>query len=234
MAWEEIFKEGGDHFLRKPHEDLKKLIKLFKKNKVKRVLDLGCGSGRHVVALAKEGFEVYGMDNAPSGLKQTRLKLKKDNLKAKLKNSDCYKDFPYKDNFFDAVISVQVIHHAKIKQIEKCISEIERVIKPKGYVFVTVTKCKYHKSTKTKMKIIEPNTYIMLNGFEKGVPHHIFNITRLRKYFNKFKIIDIWTDKTDHYCLLGEFTSLLNNSIFMNFLTLSISSKIKSIKYLSL
>lgn len=204
MTWEEIFKKGECGFLVKPHEDFKKIIKLFKKNKVKRVLDLGCGSGRHTIELAKEGFEVYAMDNAPSGLKQTRAKLKQANLKAKLNNSDCYKTFPYKDGFFDAVISVQVIHHAKIKQIEKCIKEMGRVLKPKGLVFVTVTKCKYHKSLDTKMKIIEPNTYIMLDGFEKGIPHHIFNKTRLRKYFNKFKIIDIWSDKADHFCLLGE------------------------------
>jgi len=204
MSWEEIFKKKENQFLRKPHETLSKLKKLFKKEKVVKILDLGCGSGRHIVALAKSNFDVYGMDNSPSGLKQTREKLKNLNINAKLKNADCYKKFPYKDNLFDAVISVQVIHHAKIKDIKKCISEIERVLKPNGYVFITVTKCKYHKSVKTDMKLIEPNTYIMLSGFEKGVPHHIFNKTRFKEYFNKFKILDIWTDKADHFCLLGK------------------------------
>ncbi len=204
MAWEEIFKKGGDHFLQKPHEAMPTLKKLFLKNNVKKVLDLGCGSGRHVIDFAKDGFDVYGMDNSPSGLKKTKEKLKQHKLKAKLKNADCFKTYPYKDNSVDAVISVQVIHHAKIKNIKKCISEITRVLKPKGYVFVTVTKCKYHKSTGTKMKMIEPNTYIMLSGFEKGIPHHIFSVARLREYFNKFKILDIWTDKADHYCLLGQ------------------------------
>lgn len=204
MAWEEIYRKRGDHFLQKPDEFMDELVKLFGKNKFKRILDLGCGSGRHTIYLSKRGFEVYGMDNAATGLKQTRKKLKELGLKAKLKNSDCYKTFPYKDHFFDAVISSQVIHHAKLKDIQKCIAEIERVLHPGGIVFVTVTQCSYHKSVDTKMKLIEPRTYIMLDGFEKGVPHHIFTKTSLRKYFKNFRIIDIWMDKDDHLCLLGK------------------------------
>ena len=204
MAWEDIFKKGKVKFLQKPHPDMKKLVKLFKKNNVKRILDLGCGSGRHVTYFAKNGFEVYGMDNSPTGLKKTEEKLKDLNLNAKLKNADCYKTFPYEDDFFDAIVSIQVIHHAKIKEIQKCISESKRVLKKDGFIFVTVTKCEIHKSQNPKMKLIEPNTYVMLDGFEKGVPHHMFNKTSLEKYFNKFKIIDIYTDKVDHYCLLAK------------------------------
>ena len=73
--WESIFKTKGK-FFHKPHEDMRKLAQLMKQNKVKTVLDLGCGSGRHIVFLAKQGFEVYGMDSSKSGLKQTREWLK--------------------------------------------------------------------------------------------------------------------------------------------------------------
>lgn len=201
MGWESIFKKEGKVF-HKQHSDMPKIIKLLKKEGAKRILDLGCGTGRHTVLLAKEGFEVYGFDNAPSGLKQTRAWLKKTGLKAKLKNSSCYETFPYKDNFFDAVISVQVIHHAKIREIEKCIKEIERVLKPTGIVFVTVTKNKIG-ARATKVKIIEPRTYVMLDGPEKGVPHYIYTKALLRKYFENFKILDLYVDEGNHYCLLG-------------------------------
>ena len=33
-----------------------------KKEKICRVLDVGCGSGRNTIALANLGFEAYGMD----------------------------------------------------------------------------------------------------------------------------------------------------------------------------
>jgi len=201
-GWDKIYSEKGK-FFEESHEYMGELLKIFRKTNVKKVLDLGCGSGRHLKFFAENGFEVWGMDNAKQGLKQARKILKENNLKVKLTNSSCYKKFPYKDNFFDAVISIQVIHHGRLKDIQKCISEIERVIKKDGTIFITVTKNKYHKNNKSEMKLIEPKTYVILSGFEKGVPHHLFSRKTLKKYFKNFKIKKIWVDKMAHYCLLG-------------------------------
>jgi len=108
--WDKIFKWHGKVF-EKPQGNIPRIAKLFKKKGVKRILDLGCGSGRHTVYFAKNGFDVYGIDVAPSGIKMTKKWLKKENLKANLKVGNIYKKLPYKDNFFDAVISTQTIHH---------------------------------------------------------------------------------------------------------------------------
>ena len=92
--WESVFNRNGKFFY-EPHEDMESLVELLRKNNAKKVLDLGCGSGRHSVFLAKAGFDVYGMDNSKSGLKQTKEWLRSLSLQAKLKNADCYKKFPY-------------------------------------------------------------------------------------------------------------------------------------------
>lgn len=42
--------------------ELPDLIHEFKKNKVRTVLDIGCGTGMHAIALAKEGFKVVAID----------------------------------------------------------------------------------------------------------------------------------------------------------------------------
>lgn len=200
--WESVFNRNGKFFY-EPHEDMESLVELLRKNNAKKVLDLGCGSGRHSVFLAKAGFDVYGMDNSKSGLKQTKEWLRSLSLQAKLKNADCYKKFPYKNNFFDAIVSVQVIHHARIEDIRFCISEIERVLNLGGIVFVTVPKTKTNKF-RSKTKMIAPRTFVPLDGHEVGTPHYLFNKELLRDNFKNFKILDLYTDEHKHYCLLGK------------------------------
>ena len=99
-GWQTLFKKRGRIFP-KPHEDLPRLIKVLKKEKAKKILDLGCGSGRHVVYLAKQGFDVYGTDNAKEGLKLTKEWVKKLRLKAHLKFASFFRKFPFKDRYFD-------------------------------------------------------------------------------------------------------------------------------------
>lgn len=199
--WESTFKNKGKFFDR-PHEDMRKLVSLLNQNKAKKVLDLGCGSGRHTVFLAKNDFNVYGMDNSRTGQKYTRQWLNTLNLKAKLKNASCYEKFPYKDASFDAGISIQVIHHAKIRDIRYCISEIERTLKPNGIIFITVPKTKKNRY-RSKVRMIAPRTFIPLDGHETGVPHYQFTKELLRQEFRRFRKLELYTDKNKHQCILG-------------------------------
>ena len=156
-----------------------RLRRKWKKEGMKRILDLGCGTGRHLVYLAKKGFEAYGIDIAEEGIKIARKWLEKENLRADLKVGDIYKTLPYKDGFFDAVICIRTLNHGKIEWIRKAIKEMHRILKPNGYVFVAVHKHKGKKHIpKEKLyeiKWIAPRTYVMLNGPEKGIPHYRFN-----------------------------------------------------------
>ena len=201
-VWNETFKEKGKVF-KKPQEDMPRIVKLFKKHNVKKVLDLGCGSGRHLVFLAKKGFDVYGIDMAKSGIEISKKWLDKEGLKANLKIGDIYKKLPYKSNFFDAIVSIQTLHHEKIEKIRKLIKEIERILKINGLIFITVLdlRCVPNKNKKQ----VAPRTFILLKGNDVGVPHYSFNKNVLRKEFKSFKILNIWNELSGrHYCLLGQ------------------------------
>ena len=214
--WDKIFKKYGKVFMG-TQEDIPRITKIFKKHHVKRILDLGSGSGRHVIYFAKNGFDVYGIDISEHGIKITKEWLKKERLRANLKIGSIYRKLPYKENFFDAVISTTTIHHGKIGNIRKAIREIERVLKPKGLIFITVRKRKFRRfypkltiiekygKQKTRYKVIGPRTYVPIEGGEKGLIHYLFNKKLIRKEFKDFKIYDIWvsSDKR-HYCFLGE------------------------------
>lgn len=204
--WNKIFKKYGKVFL-KPQEDIPKIAKLFKRKNVKRVLDLGCGTGRHLIYFAKKGFDVYGIDIAEEGIRIARKWLKGEKLKAKLKIGSIYKKLPYKSNFFDAVVSVQSLQHGKLGQIKKGIEEIERVLKPGGLIFITL--CGRYSKGKVRYCVIKtarkiaPRTYVPTIGNEAGAIHYVYNKATIKSHYKNFKIIDLWRDKKDYYCFLG-------------------------------
>jgi SAM-dependent methyltransferase len=216
--WDKIFKEGGK-VLVKPQEDMARVARVFKKEGIKKVLDLGCGSGRHLVYLAKQGFDVYGIDFSKQGIKIAKNWLRKEKLKAKLKIWDIYRKLPYEDNFFDAIISTQTLHHNKIEKIRKAVREIERVLKPRGLIFITMRRAlrvkgwkknkivihrwKGWKKKKVKYKVIGPRTYVPAEGISKGEIHFSFTKKFIKKEFKNFEIPKIWLKK-GHYCFLGK------------------------------
>lgn len=202
-AWDEIYKK--ERSLPPIQEDMAKIIDLFRKRNVKKVLDLACGSGRHTIYLAEQCFEVYGIDISEEGIKTANYWLKKMNLNANLVVGSMYERLPYEDNFFGAVICIRSIYHARIEAIRKAIKEIERVLKPRGLFFLTFRKKSISRMRVSLSKKIAPRTYIVLEGKEKGVTHYLFNKRLIRKEFKNFRIHDLWIDSGDgYYCFLGE------------------------------
>lgn len=175
-----------------------RIVHLLKDLEASTVLDLGSGSGRHVVYLAKNGFSVFGVDNSPEGMKLTRQWLADEGLEAKLRLQSITERLPYEDAFFDAVVSLQVIHHADVATIRVIVEEVSRVLKRGGFLFVTVPKLRNQGKT---FEQLEPNTYIPLDGPEKGLPHHYFTPEELREVFVGYEIADIHLDAEEHYCM---------------------------------
>jgi len=187
--------------------EIPRITELFKERNVRRVLDLGCGAGRHLVYLAQKGFDAYGIDISREAIKKAKLRLNKLGFSANLKVGSMA-SLPYRDNFFDALISTTTIHHGMIQQIKKTIREIERVMKPAGLIFITVPKNRSKKKIPKErlfgIKFIAPRAFIILGGEEKGLPHYQFNKDLLRKNFKNFKIIKLWVNDKGSYCFLGE------------------------------
>ena len=198
-VWDRRFRKEGKVF-ETPHEDIPRIITLLKEKGAGSVLDLGSGSGRHAVLLARSGFFVSCLDNSSAGTLIAKKWLAQEALSADFHVQEMTDPFPYPDNFFDAVISIQVIHHARPVTIRKMVKEIARVLKKGGFAFVSVPK---EKTQAKKFAEIEPSTFVPLDGPEKGLPHYYFTPETLEEFFAGFSVTDIHLDSTGHYCLSG-------------------------------
>ena len=83
--WDDIFSKRGRVFLR-PHPDMESVKDLIldQCSSTPKVLDLGCGTGRHLLYFAKEGFEMYGIDGSPKGIELSKKWLSRRELNANL------------------------------------------------------------------------------------------------------------------------------------------------------
>jgi ubiquinone/menaquinone biosynthesis C-methylase UbiE len=153
---------------------------------------------------------VYAFDASPKALSMTQEWLKDENLQATLCEHQMENQFPYEDNFFDAVISIQVIHHNLMKNIRKTISEIERVLTPGGLLFVTFPVLHpgpVSEEDDWNLIEVEEGTYLPQRGWESGIPHHYFTLDEVPIEFQSFDIYDIYLDETGHRCIIAELRS---------------------------
>ena len=67
-----------------------------------KILDVGCGTGRHSIELSKRGYSVTGIDLSDSLLKKAREKADKQNIKIDFLKYDA-RNMPF-ENEFDAAI----------------------------------------------------------------------------------------------------------------------------------
>ncbi len=198
LAWERQYEKG--YFLNEPvQHELPDIVQRFKAQGIQRILDHGCGSGRHTIYLAKHGFEVFGLDIAPTGLTATIHKLAEEGLTGHTSLADILQ-LPYEDDFFDAIISIRVIHHNRIVVIRLTVEEMRRVLKPGGLLWATVPVPKSHGSKHGQE--IEPGTWVPTSGIEKGLPHHLFTEDGLRDLFQHFTILELRVFSMSHYSIL--------------------------------
>jgi tellurite methyltransferase len=103
-----------------------------------RVLDAGCGSGRNLVYLLRQGYEVYGVDSNPRAVEVVRR------LTASLSPAlppgnfhlESIEEISFPDAFADVVLSSAVLHFARDDDhFQAMLRGTWRVLKPGGLLF---------------------------------------------------------------------------------------------------
>jgi len=108
-----------------------------------RVLDMGCGAGRHAFELYRRGTDVIAFDQDAdelAGVSDMFAAMRAadevpDGADADVKQGDALQ-LPFADGEFDRVVAAEVLEH--IPDDEAAIAELVRVLRPGGTIAVTV------------------------------------------------------------------------------------------------
>ena len=97
----------------------------------KRVLDAGCGTGRHTRWLAEHGARVTGVDPSPEMLAHAKAKCPQVDFLA-----GTFAPLPVPDARFDLALNALVLEH--LPEVAGPIAELARVLVPGGAIVVSV------------------------------------------------------------------------------------------------
>ncbi len=100
-----------------------------------KILEIGCGRGLNICALALKGYNVYGVDVSGEALDVARRLAEKMGCRVHLRLVDGVR-LPFRPEFFDAVLYAWTIHEMEPKSIEESLSEAVRVLREEGTIYI--------------------------------------------------------------------------------------------------
>jgi len=128
------------------------------------VLDAGCGYGRNLVWLLREGAEVFALDADTAGVEHVRALAAElaPRLPAENFRVGEIEKMPWPDEFADVVICNSVLHFAREeRQFLAMVTELWRVLRPGGMLF-----CRLGSRIGMEFERVRANVYRIGDGSE--------------------------------------------------------------------
>ena len=100
-----------------------------------RVLDVGTGTGRHALKLARRGAHVTAIDQSPEMLAVARQSAEREGLTIDFRLLTFDDGLPFASGQFDLLICALVLSHGV--NLQQTLQEFARVLAPGGYLLIT-------------------------------------------------------------------------------------------------
>lgn len=167
-----------------------------KEHPVARILDIGCGEGRHTLPLTKEGYLAVGLDLQPLALQRAKRIAKSQGLKRGFHFlvGDVL-SLPFKGKSFDVLIDYGCLHHILKRDFSRYLLNTLSILRPKGYYLLSCfsTRFRHHpKERRSRDWIIHRNHYDRF--FRKKDFNNLFG-----KYYKILKIVEERSSENPHH-----------------------------------
>ena len=107
------------------------LMEFIRSSQPGRALDLGCGSGTNIITLAKNGWQVTGVDFAPHAISIARRKIQAAGVAAKLRVLDVTR-LEGIVGPFDFVLDLGCFHGLQVDEKARYLNQLQRVCTPRA------------------------------------------------------------------------------------------------------
>lgn len=144
------------------------------------VLDLGCGNGKTTEALLDVGAIVTGIDFSGPAIQECMDRFGDG---ARFVCGDVCR-LPFVDDTFDAVVAFHVLEHLTEQELGQVVTEIRRVLRPNGIVFL---RCFAEGDMRSEGKP---------ESIRNGILYRYFSEENIRSVFSCFEV-DSLTQVTD-------------------------------------
>ena len=185
--WESNFSSKPEMFGLEPSYSAKKALEVFKKNKIKNILELGAGLGRDTIFFAQNGIYVHAIDYSLSATNIIKKRSKENNLEEfiKVQNYDIRQKLNFDNQSFEACYSHMLFCMALTNQNLKDLNkEISRILKKDGINIYTVrnqTDGDFKKGVHRGEDMYEMNGFIV----------HYFSENKVKKLLDGFINLNI-------------------------------------------
>ena len=156
--------------------------------KESKMLDFGCGIGRHLIYSEEMGIDSYGIDlseNAIQTAKKWALKKGIKNIENKIIQGEG-NSLPWSNDFFDFAISHGVLDSMSDKIAQSSCLELARVLKKGGLFY-----CDLISGDDSKHSPDYHEEEIVQENHENGTIQNYYNFEKINALFNpKFKMIE--------------------------------------------
>lgn len=186
-SWNDLLADPNFHW-QEPDPGLVAVAESWRGGGRRRIYDLGCGAGRHLLHLHSLGLLPVGSDLSGNGLATSAARLGAAGFPALLVQADMTAT-PALAGSFDAACAINVLNHGTRRQLSAAVAEVRRVLRPGGEFYLTVLNTwdwRYGSGEQ-----VEPDSFVLAEGPETGILHHFFSESDLRDWLGGFGLIDL-------------------------------------------